>query len=100
MVGLRNHYWPETTHPVYHRELALPILSFPTRKTPGQLLCLWRTWHASSLCHQVPPHALLPPQVSSRPAHRSLDEINNQPPPANKQNNRPPQLYQQPRRPT
>ncbi|GBL92700.1 hypothetical protein AVEN_119095-1 [Araneus ventricosus] len=79
---------------------ALPILFFPIRKTPGQLLCLWRTWHASSLCHQVPPHAFLPPQVSSRSTHRSLDEINNQPPPANKQNNRPPQLYHQPRRHT
>ncbi|GBL93408.1 hypothetical protein AVEN_219519-1 [Araneus ventricosus] len=64
---------------------------------PG-LLCLWRTWHASSLCHQVPPCAFLPPQVSSRSTHRSLDEINNQPPPANKQNNRPPQLYHQPQK--
>ncbi|GBM50345.1 hypothetical protein AVEN_146588-1 [Araneus ventricosus] len=43
---------------------------------PGQLLCLWRTWHTSSPCHQVPPHAFLPPRVSSRSTHRSLDEIN------------------------
>ncbi|GBM25596.1 hypothetical protein AVEN_181712-1 [Araneus ventricosus] len=77
-----------------------PVLSFPIRKTSGQLLCLWRTWHAFSLCHQVPPHAFLPPQVSSRSTHRSLVEINNQPPPAKKQNDRPPQLYHQPRRPT
>ncbi|GBM02884.1 hypothetical protein AVEN_52056-1 [Araneus ventricosus] len=90
----------ETAHPVYHRARSLPILSFPIHKTTGQLLWLWRTWHASSLCHQVPPHSFLPPQVSSRLTHRSLDEINNQPPPANKQNNRPPQLYHQPRRPT
>ncbi|GBN71739.1 hypothetical protein AVEN_147206-1 [Araneus ventricosus] len=75
-------------------------LSFPIRKTPGQLLCLWRTWHVFSLCHQVPPHTFLSPQVSSRSTHRSLVEINNHPPPAKKQNNRPPQLYHQPRRPT
>ncbi|GBO23444.1 hypothetical protein AVEN_80876-1 [Araneus ventricosus] len=73
---------------------------FPIRKTPEQLLCLRRTWHAFSLCHQVPPHAFLPPQVSSGSTHRSLDEINNQPSPTKKQNNRPPQLYHQPRRPT
>ncbi|GBN31954.1 hypothetical protein AVEN_39356-1 [Araneus ventricosus] len=90
----------ETAHPIYRRAQTLPILSFPILKTPGQLLGLWRSWHASSLCHQVPPHAFLPPQVSSRSTHRSLDEINNQPPPANKQNNRPPQLYHQARRPT
>ncbi|GBL82523.1 hypothetical protein AVEN_139928-1 [Araneus ventricosus] len=52
-----------------------------------------------SLCHQVPPHAFLPPQASSRSTHRSLDEINNQSLPASKPNNRPPQLYHQPRRP-
>ncbi|GBN34993.1 hypothetical protein AVEN_206092-1 [Araneus ventricosus] len=56
-------------------------------------------WHASSLFHQVQPHLFFPPQVSSRSTHRSLDEINNQPPP-DKQINRPPQLYHQPRRPT
>ncbi|GBO31926.1 hypothetical protein AVEN_63403-1 [Araneus ventricosus] len=33
--------------------MALPILSFPIRKTPGQLLCLWRIWHSFSLCHQA-----------------------------------------------
>ncbi|GBN43830.1 hypothetical protein AVEN_1698-1, partial [Araneus ventricosus] len=90
----------ETAHPVYHRARALPIVSFPIRKTLIQLLCLWSAWHAFPLCHQVPPHAFSPPQVSSRSTHRSLDEINNQPPPANEQNNRPPQLYHQPRRPT
>ncbi|GBO13940.1 hypothetical protein AVEN_34174-1 [Araneus ventricosus] len=83
-VGLRNHNWPRTVHPAYHRARAFTILSFPIRKTSGQLLCLWRSWHASSLCHQVPPQAFLPPQVSSRSTHRSLDEINNQSPPANK----------------
>ncbi|GBO04051.1 hypothetical protein AVEN_268187-1 [Araneus ventricosus] len=83
-----------------YRARALPILSLPIRKTPGQLLCLWRTWHACSLCHQVPPHVFLPPQVSNRSTNRSLDEINSQPPPDNKQNSIPPQLYHQPKRPT
>ncbi|GBN00205.1 hypothetical protein AVEN_213891-1 [Araneus ventricosus] len=98
MLEIPNHNW--------QRQLIQFITGhgpFPSyRKTPRQLLCLCRTswWHASSLCHQVPPHAFLPPQVSSRSTHRSLDEIGNQPPPAKKQNNRPPQLYHQPRRPT
>ncbi|GBN18400.1 hypothetical protein AVEN_189331-1 [Araneus ventricosus] len=38
------------------------------------------------------------PLVFIRSTHRSLDEINNQPQPANKQNNRPPQLYHQPKK--
>ncbi|GBM47499.1 hypothetical protein AVEN_79629-1 [Araneus ventricosus] len=34
-VGLRNYYWPRQAHTVYHRTLALPILSFRLGKHPG-----------------------------------------------------------------
>ncbi|GBN48215.1 hypothetical protein AVEN_242799-1 [Araneus ventricosus] len=86
-VGHRNHNWSRQLIQFITGHGPFPSYLFRFEKKPGQQLCLWRTWHDSSLCHQVPPHAFLPPQVSSRSTHKSLDEINYQPPPANKQNN-------------
>ncbi|GBN21044.1 hypothetical protein AVEN_75948-1 [Araneus ventricosus] len=99
-VGLRNHNWPRQLIQFITGRLPFPSYLFRFGKHP----------HNCCVCGEPGTHfhytikyrltLFVRPQVSSISTHRSLDEINNQPPPASKQNNRPPQLYHQPRRPT